>query len=249
MRFPTLRKLLRKPPRTAPGERIYAVGDIHGCYGLFVELLEMIAEHNAALPPARSKMILLGDIIDRGPDSKKFLRILVNKAKMGKLNILCGNHEAAMLAAIDGDTHALNGWLSQGGIETLESLGVLPPQPGEDTVDFSERLKSEISQDIVTALRNMPLSLRSGDYLFVHAGIRPGIALNEQDAEDLLWIRDEFLESEIDHGPVIVHGHSIVETVDIRYNRIAVDTGAWKTGRLSAICLDGELQFPMSVEA
>jgi len=248
MQFPWFKKSLRGAPATEQGERIYAIGDVHGCYDLFIRLLELIAGHNAALPTAKSRIIILGDIIDRGDDSDKFLTILVHGGKIGSLEILRGNHEAAMLAAIEGDVHALHGWLSQGGLETLKSLNIMPPQPEEDGLDFCNRLRSNIPETAVAALRNMPLHAKSGDYLFVHAGIRPGVPLNQQHDDDLLWIRDEFLDSEINHGCVVVHGHSVVEEVDIRPNRIAVDTGAWKTGRLSAVCLDGRRQSILSVQ-
>ncbi len=127
--------------------------------------------------------------------------------------------------------------MRNGGLSTLESYGVAPPQESEDSFDFAARLKESIPHEHVQFLRSLDVSYSSGSYFFVHAGVRPGVRLSRQDTEDLYSIREEFTESEKWHGQVVVHGHSIVEEVDVRHNRIACDTAAYDTGRLSCVCL------------
>ncbi|MFZ3482968.1 metallophosphoesterase family protein [Sphingomonas sp. 3-13AW] len=231
-------------PSTDSGERIYAIGDIHGRLDLLRLLLDKIGAHSNALPPARSLyLVFVGDIVDRGPHSAEVMEMLYDlQRKTDHVIVLLGNHEEAMLQALDGDMDALRGWLAVGGEETLASFGVAPLRPDEDRRAYLQRARAAIPREWIAWLRRLPLSVRSGDYYFVHAGIRPGVALHRQTRNDMLWIRDDFLEDRRDHGAVIVHGHSVTPRAEIRANRICVDTGAYRTGVLSAIYLEGEKQ-------
>lgn len=228
--------------RIAHGERIYAIGDIHGCISLFEELLENINKDSAGRPLRRTRVIVLGDVIDRGPDSCAVVARLRRYARVkSKFIVLLGNHEQLMVAALDGDLHALRLWLQVGGRETLLSWGVLD---GLIEAGASEALmtvsRKKIPLEIRSWMARLPYSYVSGNVLFVHAGIRPGIAFADQDTRDLLWIGREFLESQTIHPHLVVHGHSIDENGPVMLNnRIGVDTGAYRTGRLAAVGLEG----------
>ena len=239
-------------PRTEAGTRIYAIGDVHGRYDLLVSLRAMIGDHLARANPVpeRVKIILLGDIIDRGPSSRECLNAIRREIERPDTKIetilLRGNHEHAILQATHVNPLAAEFWLRHGGLATLESFGLDPPRPGEDAIDFAERLREGVPETIWTFLDAAPLSHADGDYLFVHAGVRPNVSFQAQEDDDLLSIRDAFTGSTDWHGAMIVHGHSIVDFVELRPNRIACDTGAWRTNRLSCVCLDGELQTVLS---
>ncbi len=230
-------------PSTDSGERIYAIGDIHGRSDLLQQLLAKIGDHSRALPPARSLyVVLVGDLVDRGPDSAGVLEMLFNLQRdNAQLVVLPGNHEDAMLEAIDGDPVAMRRWLAVGGAATMRSFGI-DPDSGEDPRDLVRRLRAAVPREWVAWLRRLPMSVQSGDYYFVHAGIRPGIPLRRQVRTDMLWIREDFLDDPRDHGAVIVHGHSISPEVEFRRNRIGIDTGAYRTGVLSAVYLEGDRQ-------
>ncbi len=238
-------------PSTDSGERIYAIGDVHGCLTLLHRLLDLIGSHTRALPPVRSLYVIVtGDVIDRGPHSAEVLRLLYDLSRENpNLVVLLGNHEAALLQAMAGDVDALRQWIAVGGAQTLRSLGVSPRRSGEHSRDYLLRVRAAIPPAWLSWLGKCPLSVRSGDYLFVHAGVRPGVALDRQAREDLLWIREDFLDDRRDHGAVIVHGHSISREVEIRDNRIGIDTGAYKSGRLSAIYLEGSVQQIITASA
>lgn len=231
-------------PSTDPGERIYAVGDLHGRQDLLELLLKQIGEHAQALPPAQSLYIVfLGDIVDRGPRSAQTLGMLYDlQSKTDQVVVLLGNHEDIMLQALDGDMDALRGWLSVGGADTLRSFGMEPLRKGDDPREYLRQMRAAIPREWVKWLRRLPLSVQSGDYYFVHAGVRPGVSLQHQARNDMLWIREGFLDDDGDMGAVIVHGHTVVREVEILANRIAVDTGAYRSGVLSAIYLEGDRQ-------
>lgn len=226
-------------PRPAKGERVYAIGDIHGRHDLLVQLLNKVIRHYPTLKPKPSKITLLflGDIIDRGPDSQRCLELIKRLVEKAQARLLLGNHEDMMLASVDGDGIAQQAWMRNGGLATLSSYGIDPPDKSEDSFDFAARLKESIPEDHVRFLRSLDVSYASGSYFFVHAGVRPGVRIAKQEEADLYSIRDEFTTSEKWHGQVVVHGHSIVDEVDVRHNRIACDTAAYETGRLSCVCL------------
>ncbi len=230
-----------KVPSTTRGHRIYAIGDIHGCYELFHRLMAKIIAHweSSPLTMKRVDVLLLGDVIDRGPDSARCLNLLHGLTTTAHVRLLKGNHEDLLLKSLAGNSIAQNIWLENGGSDFLASFGIEKPRPDEDSFDFGERLARGVPDRFIEMLEKAPLLFRAGDYIFVHAGVKPGVALHKQADADLLFIRDEFTQSSRWHDAVVVHGHSIVDHVELHSNRIAVDTGAYHTGRLSCICLEG----------
>jgi len=231
----------RNAPAIPKGRRVYAIGDIHGCTDLLSDLLHKIEQDNAGRSPARTQLVFLGDLIDRGPDSARLLRAMHGHVSAKNCHVIRGNHEATLSDALAGDHDAMDLWLQHGGTATLHSFGV--PDSLIDPDDSGRMIaiaREAIALPIRQWLARLPLSVRMGDYFFVHAGIRPGTPLRRQCPADLLWIRQPFLASDADHGAVIVHGHSIHEDgVEFCKNRIGVDTGAYRTGRLSALALEG----------
>jgi serine/threonine protein phosphatase 1 len=229
------------PASTAPGERVYAVGDVHGRYDLLERLLKQIERDHLARGPARTRLIFLGDLIDRGPASKAVVGALrAAQAASRQVIVLKGNHEDILLHCLEGDAGAQRAWLKHGGAATLRSYGLDPPAEGESAGDFAARLEERLTPDVVAWIRGLPLKAQSGGFFFCHAGVRPGVALNRQDSDDLVWIRDEFLDCVDDHGAVIVHGHSICGTEPASFhNRICVDTAAYMSGVLTAVGLEG----------
>ncbi|WP_206242068.1 metallophosphoesterase family protein [Novosphingobium terrae] len=236
-------------PSTDAGDRIYAVGDVHGRFDLMQALMEKIAQHHADLPPTQGlHIIFLGDLIDRGPDSLKVLDYLAQaQRRMPGMIVLLGNHEEVLLKVLEGDQRALRSWLTFGGAQTLESMGVAVPGPDDDLDDCLTAIRRALPMQLASWLRRLPLTAHSGDYFFCHAGVRPGVPLKRQKREDLLWIRDDFLTDQSGHGAVIVHGHSIHPQVDMHANRIGIDTGAYATGVLTALYLEGDRREVLQV--
>jgi serine/threonine protein phosphatase 1 len=235
-------------PRTNPQERVYAIGDIHGCYDRLVELLDRIADDNAQRDSTRlPQIVFLGDMVDRGHQSAEVID-LVFKLVRDNSNVfaLRGNHEQVLCDIAGGATAQIEAWLRMGGRRTLRSYGIDPDWAAAHHGDLAGALTRAIPAEQLRWLGKLPLSARSGDYFFCHAGVRPGVSLARQRREDLLWIREEFLDSTIDHGAVIVHGHAIVRDVSIERNRIAVDTGAYRSGRLSAVMLEHDRTATLS---
>ncbi|WP_174273822.1 metallophosphoesterase family protein [Sphingomonas bacterium] len=240
--------LFRKPaietdtPAAIPaGQRVYAIGDIHGRADLFDELLSQIAEDAGARDPLPATLILLGDLIDRGPDSAGVITRAIALSEQGtRFHAIMGNHEELFLAALSGDEAALSLFERVGGIETMQSYG-LDRDVFETMV--GARLIEQLNAFIPPAHRDflgkMEDRVAIGDYLFVHAGIRPGVPIEEQAPSELRWIRKPFLEHIGSHGMMIVHGHSINYEPEIRANRLGIDTGAYQTGRLTALGLEG----------
>lgn len=229
----------RKTPKVEPGKRYLAIGDIHGRADLLVELMRGYHMNLTGqdFTPADTDIIVLGDFIDRGPNSADVLKSLFHLRNRPGLTVLLGNHEAYMLDCALGLADPRDGWLDFGGDATLASLGLSPPRPFESDESFAGRLRDCLGEDVIEWFQAMPVSLRSGDFLFCHAGIRPGLPLDMQSRNDMLWIRDEFVDSSKDHGAVIVHGHTITDDICLRRNRIGVDTGAYRTGILTALVL------------
>lgn len=226
-------------PRVPEGQRIYAVGDVHGCLALLDRLLAAITADNGARAPASTTLVMVGDLIDRGLESRGVVeRMMEVPEGFDTLVILRGNHEQFLLDALVQPEAVWDGWLSHGGRQTLASYGIPERLALGDPARLAEALRREIPIRHLDLFEAMPLSWRCGDYFFAHAGVRPRVALNRQATRDLLMIRGEFLESEADHGAVVVHGHSIGEQVEVRPNRIGLDTGAYRTGILSAVRLE-----------
>lgn len=223
-----------------PGVRVYAIGDIHGRGDLFEELLSRIDDDNAARGPAEIKLILLGDLVDRGPDSAGVIDRAIALTKARDCAVLMGNHEELLLKAWEGDRRAAAVFVRNGGREALLSYGVSEADYDAcDLSDLSDLVHRAVPPAHIAFIRDMKDQVLVGDYLFVHAGIRPGVPLSEQQPSDLRWIRREFLTHEQPHQHMIVHGHTITEEVDQRSNRIGIDTGAYRSNRLTAIALEG----------
>lgn len=238
-------RLFRRSPARAPavpdGRRVYAVGDIHGRRDLLDALLEQIAADAAEQDGCET--IFLGDYIDRGPDSAAVLDRLAAGPPAGHAwTLLRGNHEQALLDLLGEAPHptTLPAWLDNGGREALTSWGV-PTRTAYGPADAAllDALRAAVPPAHRTLLETTGLTHTVGDYLFVHAGIMPGIPLGEQKPWHLLWVREHFLDSRADHGVVVVHGHSISHDVEERPNRIGIDTGAYISGRLTALVLEG----------
>ncbi len=233
------------PAPTVPaGSRVYAIGDVHGRLDLLQRLLRSIREDAAQAKAARKSLVYLGDYIDRGPESKGVIDLLLSRpmreAGFEEIPIM-GNHEDILLQFL-ADVRCGPHWFAYGGMETLDSYGVRPPRllaAEEDLVRAQRELAAKIPAAHLEFMRRMKLSHEEGDYLFVHAGLRPGVALAEQIGQDLMWIRDEFLQSNADFGKLVVHGHTIAETPQVKANRIGIDTGAYATGVLTALVLEG----------
>lgn len=225
------------------GQRLYAIGDVHGCAEKLRGVLEAIGRDLERRPHPQPRLVLLGDYGDRGPDTQGVIDTLVALEK-GPLRatFLLGNHDAMLLDFLqspDAGSASLS-WLDPrlGGGATLVSYGVAPEliaSPSRAQVAFADALPSGHRG----FLERCRLSLRVGSYFFVHAGVRPGVGLDAQDRQDMLWIRDPFLRSSADFGAKVVHGHTIVEAVEHHPNRIALDTGAVRGGTLSCAVLEG----------
>lgn len=227
---------------TPAGKRAYAIGDIHGRLDLLEKLLARIEEDVSKRPAKQTHLVFLGDLIDRGPQSKGVIELLIDYRPADlKCHFLMGNHEDALLRALRGERKQLREWLYHGGDTTAESYGVdiaYVQTLGEDALEHA--LLSAIPDSHIRFMSGFLDSVEFGDYLMVHAGIRPGLSISEQSSTDMRWIRREFLDSEADHGKVIVHGHTVEDEIVRRPNRIGLDTGAYKTGILSAVRLEDE---------
>lgn len=252
MRDETMNALTGPQPRAAltGGELIYAIGDVHGCYDLMKDLLAAIAADSAGRARGRRPiLIFLGDYVDRGPQSAKVMDALVWLRRRTDLEIhfLKGNHEQALLAFLD-EPERGGPWLGFGGAETLLSYGVLPPG-AEQGPDAYVRARDELLERMPAAhlriLQQLELIVTVGDYAFVHAGVRPGQALEAQEENDLLWIRRGFVDQPGPFGKVIVHGHTwLGERPQVVEHRLGLDTGAYATGVLTAARLeDGEIEI------
>ena len=232
----------KKPqPRVPDGVRIYAIGDIHGRADLLDEVLNRIDADLTKNPVPRGIEVFLGDYIDRGPASREVLDRLVARKRTHRTVFLKGNHETYITEFVT-NPPLLEDWQRLGGLETLMSYGITPSinaNAAEQT-----RLAAAFDQALPESHRRFVGDLKSsftcGDFYFVHAGVRPGIPLAKQREEDLLWIRSEFLNCEDDFGKIVVHGHTPVLQPDIRSNRINIDTGAYATGRLTCLILQGD---------
>lgn len=228
-------------------DRLYAIGDVHGRIDLLDRLYGLIRADAAKVPPGRRKVVHLGDYVDRGQDSRGVIERVMQPSLPGFQSIaILGNHDLMMREFLEDPMEWGPGWLApvNGGDATLASYGVGPPRiPG----DF-RRARDQLERALPPAHRAFLDGLahyhEDGPYVFAHAGIKPGVALERQSLDDLLWIREEFLESDAAHGFTVVHGHTIVPAPTRRKNRIGIDTGAWKTGTLTAAVLSsGEPRF------
>jgi serine/threonine protein phosphatase 1 len=232
-----------------PIRRLYAVGDVHGRLDLFQRLMNRVERDQAGRPPVATRVVLLGDIVDRGPDSAKMVMGCMNLTKYtNRFVVLKGNHEEMMVKALRGDLFVYGHWLRFGGKETLLSWGVDPAVvEGPATMDSLRIAAKTVGDDAIRWLAKLPLYHQHDDYLFVHAGIRPGIPLRRQRSDDLLWITEDFLDSDVSHDFIVVHGHTVGEDGPvIRSNRIGIDTGAYRTNRLTAMGVENGETWTLS---
>ncbi|WP_300974424.1 metallophosphoesterase [Sphingomonas sp. LHG3406-1] len=235
----------RAPARGKTGWRAYVVGDVHGRLDLLDDLLVRIAADHGGRPPAHGLLAFVGDLIDRGPDSAGVIeRIRTLKLTGFRIVALAGNHEEVLLQILAGDHRQVTGWLRFGGAEALASYGVdadalAALAPKEAQAEIARGIPGEHR----AFLEQLGDTLRFGDYLIVHAGIRPGVPLEQQVLADLRWIREPFLSDTRDHGATIVHGHTIADRVEAVGSRIGIDTGAYATGRLTALAIEGDRKW------
>jgi len=223
------------------GRRVYAIGDIHGRDDLFAQIIELVRADHAARGPAKLTLILLGDLVDRGPQSAEVVeRAIRLKEEFEDFRLLIGNHEECFLAALTGEVRRLRYFMRIGGEATVRSYWNSRADMSEATFEeIAAELPSMVPTEHVKFLGEGDDLIEIGDYAFVHAGVRPGIALDKQELNDLRWIRDEFLDNISDHGKMIVHGHSISVEPEEQVNRIGIDIGAYKSGALAALGLEG----------
>lgn len=240
------RRQKNQPVRLPEGLRIYAIGDVHGRADLLDRLLSRINAHVAAYPIARPVVLLIGDYIDRGPASREVLDLLINCARSREAVFLRGNHDV-FIGRFLKDPETLRDWSRIGGLETLMSYGLKPTlNPDTDTQkELAVALNAQLPDIHRRFLAGLRTSFMCGGYFFTHAGVRPGIPLAHQSDDDLLWIRDEFLLHEEKFERIVVHGHTPVREIDIRPNRINIDTGAYATGRLSCLVLESNRVEPL----
>lgn len=247
-----------RPSRVPEGSRVYAVGDIHGRLDLLDRLLARMADdvarcrHNG-VSPERISIVFLGDYVDRGPHSRGVVeRLMQGPPAEGALagaqwTCLKGNHEEFMVRFLDEPVRD-NGWCRNGGVETVRSYaGAIPEGQEGDVAALQLLLARSLPPAHLRFLSRLPLTHSEGDYLFVHAGIRPGVPLEDQSPTDLLWIREGFLTTSIPMEKRVVHGHTPVPVPEVRPHRIGIDTGAYKSDTLTALVLEGgDVKFLVS---
>jgi serine/threonine protein phosphatase 1 len=232
-------------PRVPAGQRIYAVGDIHGRFDLLEGLLNRIQEDDSLRGGQPGELIFLGDLIDRGPDSAKVVdRLMALRDERPGTRFLLGNHEEVFLSALEGDAKGLRFLIRIGGIETILSYGIArETYAAADYDELARLLVAAVPASHRLFLESFEDLIIAGDYVFVHAGIRPGVDLDEQRPSDLRWIREEFLQASAPLEKVVVHGHTIFDEVVELPHRIGLDTGAHRSGMLSAMGFEGDCRW------
>ena len=233
------------PPAIPRGHRLYAVGDVHGHDDLLGPLIAMIEADIAARGPAEVTIVFLGDLIDRGPQSAEVVERLRIYRPLGvRVEFLTGNHEEVLLRILNGDGNLVADWLRFGGAQCARSYGLSAAQLDEMPPDQAvSALRSAIPPEHQSFLSSFADTFRAGDYLFVHAGIRPGVPLAQQAQADLRWIREPFLDHPGRHEAMVIHGHTIRPEVDEGPGRIGIDTGAYLHGVLTAIALERDQRW------
>lgn len=220
--------------------RLYVIGDIHGCLDLLNRVIAAI-ETDVMRHGGDAITVTLGDYIDRGPDSRGVIERLIGNPFPTPHVALKGNHEEFLERFLD-DPEVAEHWRRLGGQETLHSYGVPVSgmMVGKDYPETAERLRAVLPAAHAEFLQALKLSFSHGRYFMCHAGVKPGVPLERQNARDLLWIREEFLNSTMNFGKIVVHGHTPVEAPDVRPNRINIDTGAFVTGLLTCVVLNAD---------
>ena len=224
--------------RAPEGVRLYAIGDIHGRLDLLRETHAAIAADLVRRPVPAFRVIHLGDMIDRGPDSAGVVEHLIEFCRDGDAVCLAGNHDLFVTRFLAKPADVAGQWLDNGGEEALESYGLKLSQL-KSLKQVRKAFAEALPETHLRFFESLPLCERHGDYLFVHAGVRPGVPLDKQKAQDLTTIREPFLGSMIDHGVVVIHGHTPAAAPVVRVNRIGIDTKAYASGRLTCLVLEG----------
>jgi len=226
-----------RPPSLPAGIRIYAIGDIHGRLDLLDELLRKMDADLAGHPVAKAIFVFLGDYIDRGDHSRETIDRLIERRDIGEHVFLKGNHEQIALKCLS-DPALFDRWLRLGGAETLASYGIDAGNKAK-IAELQAAFHRALPPTHIQFFRGLQPSFACGDFFFVHAGVKPRTALARQTEKDLLWIREPFLNSSEDFGKIIVHGHTPGYDIEVRRNRINIDTGAYATGRLTCLAIEG----------
>ena len=230
---------------TPAGTVIYAIGDVHGRCDLLAELHAGIAADLAQRAAPRSVLIYLGDYISRGVDSRRVVDLVRDQAPPATLKVtLRGNHEELLLRYLDGNFEGGRFWFDYDGVDVLENYGVAVAdrrtRDSRSLEDLRQRFAAALPAEHLQFFRALATHHDEGGYRFVHAGVRPGVALARQSAHDQVWIRKPFLDCAEDLGAVVVHGHSIAAEPQLRHNRIGIDTGAFRSGVLSCVVLEDD---------
>ena len=228
------------PPAAVPdGERWYVIGDVHGRCDLLDTLVTAIDADDAQAVPAASTVVFLGDLVDRGPESAGVVAVTRAWQRRRPVRCLAGNHEEMFLESFT-DLEMLRHFLRHGGRETILSYGLDRERYNALTLeDLQEEMARLVPAEDRAFLASAEEWIEAGDYLFVHAGVDPARPLEEQRRSDLLWIRERFLRHTDPFSHVVVHGHTIFDEVEDAGHRIGVDTGAYRSGRLTALVLEG----------
>lgn len=247
-----LNQLIRRMPSEAPslprGERVYAIGDIHGRLDLLVQLAWAIERDDAERSVAAGRkadttIVFLGDLVDRGPDSAMVLRAARDWGRRRRVRLITGNHEEMFLKSFD-KLETLSHFLRIGGFETIVSFGVDPSALRAAELEDAQRLMVEaVPDEDIAFVESFEDMVIIGDYVFVHAGLQPGKALGQQHIQNTRWIREPFLSNGRWHGHMVVHGHTITDEPALRHNRIGLDTGAYMSGKLTALGLEGTARW------
>jgi serine/threonine protein phosphatase 1 len=242
----SLRQLFKEKPaprrlaRVPDGERFYVIGDIHGRLDLFNALIDAIESEEAALPAVKTTVVLLGDLVDRGPESAGVIDRARAWQKTRAVRIIAGNHEEMFLESFE-DKEMLRHFIKHGGRETILSYGIKRKRYNELTIkELQVEMEALVPPKHRKFMSKFEDMIIAGDYVFVHAGINPKRPLAEQRQSDLRWIRDRFLKHAEPFSHVVVHGHTIFDGIEATDNRIGIDTGAFRSGRLTALVLEGE---------
>ena len=232
-------RVMRAVAALPPGIRIYAIGDIHGRADLLRTLLGQVDADRKSRSVERTIAVFLGDYVDRGQSSKEVLDILLDYRANFESVFLKGNHEKFALDFLQNPS-VLETWRSCGGFETLLSYGVRPSfsSSADERLRLSRELAASMPAEHLGFLKSLQLYFQCGEFLFVHAGLRPRVKLKDQDEKDLLWIREEFLEYQKPFELFVVHGHTPVHAPDMQTNRLNIDTGAFATGRLTCAAVE-----------
>jgi serine/threonine protein phosphatase 1 len=232
-------RVQRRRPSLPAGLRIYSVGDVHGRLDLLDKLLSRVDADIALRPAVRPVFVFLGDYIDRGPCSRETIDRLLERRETNECVFLKGNHEQIAIKCLS-NPGLFNQWLRLGGVETLASYGITLGKlvNRKKVVELQTSFHRALPPAHFRFFRDQQTSFACGDFFFAHAGVKPGVELSRQTENDLLWIREEFLTSSEDFGKIVVHGHTPTHEIEIRPNRINIDTGAYATGRLTCLVID-----------